>query len=734
MKKISLKLISFILALITVFLALLMAVSCSDKKEENEEKAPQKMNVLVENGETKYKVVRSEDASKDVVQLAVNLRESIQNAFNCSIPIASDWLKPDEQPDPDANEIIVGDTNREASKEVKSTLGQNEWAVVDNGTQVVICANGGDEILALAVNWFIETYVENGKEVLEIPEKLDKREGAGDSVILSMGGISSASVVYPKGNENLKYMASLVQRHIKVNDKKIKLIDDSEPKSGYEIVIGKTKRDDETVTGAGQYKVSVSDDCIKILGSDETALYYALNYFLEYGVEIKDTMVTVSKDYSLSGTLTDYTSSSWEMPIPYLSASKIAPMYNIGAGLENDKNQNTVTDSQMHLVSSANKAMFEGYGERLKSFGFKDVHTSNTDANVLKCYVLGEALVYVHFSPKQATMRVIWDKSSTCPVTKVDNKVEGNGSTEFYQYSLDYTNAPLNLTGQGINCGMLYIVKLSDNSLILVDSGHNNQSKDESLQGIYDFLYEITRTEPKQPLHIRFWYFTHADGDHNELVTKFFNYLDRKGLKFPIIDTIGHAYPSERANEKFNKTSGAYAMLDFMRERYFNTDFIKLHTGMVFNINEVTFEVISTVENLVDIYGQNPANYGGNDNCSVIRFHFGGKSILMQGDQGTDPQKYLLQMYDDGYFKSDVIQVSHHGFNKTYDMFDRIKPQYAFFPNAEKNVSDPVKKYLLTDVGPKNMYYAGDYTYGFKVVDGQIVITQYLRYDNPNKT
>ena len=723
------KVLSLILCVSMIFSTLVILASCKNDGKDKEPK--EDLAVIVDNGETKYTIVRSERAKEEIVDLAVSLRLSINEKFDCNIAIGSDWVKPGTEIDPSAYEILVGDTNRPETEEVKKDLAPNSWAIKNVGNKLVICASD-NAMLAVAVEWFVKNYVDPADKQLSVPQKLDKTEGVGNALPISISGISAYQIVYPKGNENLEYYASLIQKHTMINEKKLDVVNNEAANSEQIISIFV-----DPSLAANEYKVTVDEGSVNISASDEDTLYYGLNYFLEYGTTVTDTMVTVAKDYSLGGKLENYSSDKWQMPVPAVEHSNIAPAYDIGCGLENDKNADTITDSYLHLVSNITPDKCNEYAKKLESFGFKNTYSANTDGNVLTCYRLGAAYVYVHTCPRQKNMRVIWDKSSTCEVTDVDYTAEGNGTTTFYQYSLDYTNSELNFTGTGINCGMLYIIKLSDNSLIFVDSGHNRQSGDASLKGLYDFLYEITGINKRDPLTIRFWYYTHPDGDHNELTMKFYDYIKNHGLKKPVVESLGFAYPSERANEKLGKTDGSYQMLELMKSNYPNINYLKLHTGMVFNIGEVKFEVISTIENFVGANGKIPEGYATNDVCTVARFSFDGMSVLMQGDQGAGTQKenYLTSLYSSEFIKSDVIQMAHHGFNQTNVMFKLCKPKYALLSNSRANLNSNVRKGFLSNTGltDNEILPAGDYTHALKMTNGNIEVTKIMRYDNPNK-
>lgn len=728
MKTSTSKILALLLCVSTLLTTLVVMASCGDKKGEDPK---EELTYIIENGDTKYNIVRADRASDKVVDMIVDLRLAINGKFGCDISIESDWVKPGEEPDPDAYEILVGDTNRPETQEVKQTLEGNTWAVHNKGNKLVICATD-EAMLAVALDWFIENYVNASDKQLGVPKNMAKTEGFTDELPISVKGISSYQIAYTKGNADLQYYASLIQRHTSFSFSKMDVVADD--KINGENVISVAV---DNTLAANEYKVTVDKSMVNVRGGDEDSLYYALNYFLEYGLSVSDTIVTLKKDYSLSGKLENYFSNRWDMPVPALDHSSIAPAYDIGAGLENDKNADTITDSYLHLASNIADDKVTQYTQKLESFGFKSVYSADTDGNTLTCYRLGKAYVYLHHCPRQKALRVIWDKSSTCEVSDVEYTAQGNGTTTFYQYSLDYTNAELNFTGKGINCGMLYIIKLSDNSLILVDSGHNKQSSDKSLQGLCDFLYEITKTDKKDSLNIRFWYYTHPDGDHNELTMKLFNYMKDHGYKIPNVEALGFAYPSERANDNLSKTDGSYQMLELMKSNYPDINYLKLHTGMVFNIGEVKFEVISTVENFVGTNGKIPNKYGTNDVCSVVRFSFDGMSVLMQGDQGagTEKENYLINLYSPDFIKSDVIQIAHHGFNNTSNMFALCKAEYALLSNSRANLNGSVKESLKKrgGVAEENILDAGDYTYGLKMTDGQIEVIKIMRYDNPNK-
>jgi len=724
MKIFSRKALAILLCIATLVSFTAVFTSC---KKETAEAAKK---IIVENGASEYVVIRAEKADEATMDLVVSLRVAIEENCGCNIKIASDWVRSESDIDPSAKEILVGNTNRPETKEVLDTLEENSWAVVDKGNKIVICANNS-ALLTTAVQWFMDNCINEADKTVAITEKLVKTEGFGDGMPICIGGVSDYQVVYPKGNETLEYYASLFGLRASVT----KVVDDSKAATEKEIVIGNTKRKDVTLSGTNQYSITTENSKVYINATDDRTLYYAVNYYIEHGMTIKDTVVSAPADYEKSGALTNYFANKWVLDLPCIDEGKATLGYNIGTGLASDLDAETPIDSYMHLVSEVEYSAFENYAKKLESFGFKKIYTSKTENNDLWCYRLGAAYAYIHYTPSQKYIRVVWDKSSNCEVSDVDSPAEQTGTTTFYQYSLDYEGAKLNYSDYGINCGMLYIVKLQDNSLILVDGGIEGQASEKSLKGLTDFLYEITGTPQKEALKVRFWYFTHPDGDHAGLSYRFLDFVKSNGHKAVDVQALGFNFPSERANETVTKTTSSYNMIDYMNKNYPNVKYLKLHTGMTFNIAEVNIEVLGTIENIVNLKGSIPSNYDTNDTCSLLRFNFGGKSVLMTGDIGNDVSVEFAHtaLYSAGYLKSDILQASHHGYNLITTINNSCDPEYVLISNAYEYLltrSDKYNHYTKLTT-PNKVFFAGNFTTALAVTGGKIEVTKIPRYDNP---
>ena len=732
MKRYFTKGLSLILCVATLLSFAVIFISCNSPKDENDTK---EMTVIVEDGQSSYAIIRQDKIGKVILNSVQKLYKTVYEDCGCNIRLTTDWVKSEEDIDPDAKELLIGNTNRPETKEVLESLEPNSWAVVNKGNKIVICASN-DALLSAAVDWFIENCVNTDDKTVKIAKNLVKTDGFGNNIPISIGGASSYQIVYPKGNGTLEYYAGLIQRRTKINGEKIEVVPDIKAQSENEIVIGKTNRGENvSFDSAYGYSITTKDNSIYINAANEKVLYYAVNYFIEHGLTISESVVSCPSDYNQSAILENYYSEKWGLNLPYIEEGNIAPMYNTGTGLVSDEKADTIYNSYMHLVSNVKYTYLENYAKKLESFGFKKIYSSKTDENDLWCYRLGGAYAYIHYSPNLKCIRVIWDKSSTCEVSDIEYVEEQTGTTTFYQYSLDYTDAKLNFSGYGANCGMLYLVKLQDNSLIMIDSGGAGQGSDKSLKGLCDFLYKITNTKQNEALKIRFWYFTHPDGDHNGLFNKLMDYMQRNNLKIPDLEALGFNYPSKRANGTVNVTGASYQMIANVNKLYPDINYLKLHTGMVFNIGELKFEVLGTVESLVEASGKIKDTYDTNDTCALVRFSFGGKSVLIAGDIGNDigSVAWYTALYSSEYLKSDILQASHHGYNLTTKLNASCAPEYVLISNSAEYLSTRKThyEYYLNLVETSKLHFAGNYTTALEVANGKITFVKIHRYDYP---
>ena len=95
-------------------------------------------NDIIKNGIAIYSIVRGEDSNDNIAGYARDIYNAIFDATGIALEIKTDYLKRGEVADSTSYEILIGDTNRPESKEVKDSLKANEYAVKTVGNKIVI--------------------------------------------------------------------------------------------------------------------------------------------------------------------------------------------------------------------------------------------------------------------------------------------------------------------------------------------------------------------------------------------------------------------------------------------------------------------------------------------------------------------------------------------------------------------------------------------------------------------
>ena len=407
----------------------------------------------------------------------------------------------------------------------------------------------------------------------------------------------------------------------------------------------------------------------------------------------------------------------WGLSGPAPVSESIAKgYYNAGSGLADDTVTETREFSRMQIISEASEADFHTYTKQFADAGYACVLDNTIGANLFRAYTDGKTVWHLSYLPHREEIRVVEDVCST-PLNEFAYKATGSQKTTVYQYGL-YYDPNNDVTDRTVNCGMFYVVRLSDNSLILVDGGHIYQASDKTVAHMMDFLHEITGTKDGETITIAAWYITHAHGDHVSGTAKLLNrYHDQLDLK-----RVMYNFPS------FQVRASGYDPLTtvakgIVRRLYPDVQFLKLHSGMRFPLADTEIEILYTHEDVVcpeTGFTYTPGDY--NCTSTVLRLFFDGGSVLLLGDISEAAEAVMAERYNAEVLKSDVVQVAHHCFNRLTSIYNLADAPIALMPNSYNGSHQPenlvkldeVLKHVVDD----QIYYEDARTVGLAVVDG----------------
>jgi hypothetical protein len=466
-------------------------------------------------------------------------------------------------------------------------------------------------------------------------------------------------------------------------------------------------------------KLDVTCESPKVTISEEMIAEITIDTIISTTEDI-DVNITANADFNIINSLATVTLSPSFPGFVKYPEGLMSTMYNAGPGMAIDQNSATTEDSKMIVISNTNLNTFTTYIQSLVNKGFTQVSTTSIDNNVYYTLKNEDQLYYLYYTASKKQVRIIQDNSNRATLTELDTLEQGTGETEFYLYSLDYTH------GEGqtsktdywkIDCGAMLIMKLKDNSLFIVDAGHERQSSNAALEGLLNFMYEITGQDTGTTLNIRAWFYSHAHGDHVYMtypfLEKYHNVLNIESVLFNI--------PS------FQIMSGGYDAGTFLMKQAFNTyypncKYVKLHTGQKFSLQGVLFDVLFTHEDGVSAAGTNTiGNF--NETTTVLAITMDGKKIMLLGDTDGIGQSQMISMYSGATLKSDCVQTTHHGYNNIPLLYKAIGAPLALFCNSSKNAKDNnMSKYLDVINAASNVktLFADPETYKLTVEDGVI--------------
>ena len=393
----------------------------------------------------------------------------------------------------------------------------------------------------------------------------------------------------------------------------------------------------------------------------------------------------------------------------------------------------------MCIITNTNKVEFGEYVNTLLESGYTKVFSRKLKGNI-KENIFGKFLakdgshsVYIALFQYLNQVRVIVDNHKDTLGT-YNYTPTGDSPTELYMYSLSQSHdgyvmasdADL-ITQYRSGAGSMFVMKMSDNSLFIIDGGSSNQNGDRACAELYSFLRSITGVPEGQRMVINTWHISHPHSDH---VTGFTRFLKKYRNEFEL-KTILYNFDIEC--DTFNYIQAVAKM--FPDVKYY-----KPHTGDRFTVSGIQFDVLYTAE---DRYQPNSNNqlilndssciaYIHENNIStVLQFELDGKKVLLTGDlQKADAT--LMAMYDPSVLKSDVMQIPHHGIDNHTELAKVVAPSVAFSNQtwgATMNQQRYYNNYLGWSPYIGKIYYAGSETVGYSGSKGVFYRKAFTGYD-----
>lgn len=306
---------------------------------------------------------------------------------------------------------------------------------------------------------------------------------------------------------------------------------------------------------------------------------------------------------------------------------------------------------------------YQKYLTEITRQGFTLYAENSIEGNLFATYIKSGCLVQTAVILTDKTFRVAVD-TKTALYANRPQPCSRVVQPALWQFETDHTL---------IDCGMCYVMQCPDGSFFIIDSAHAYSLRDNDR--LHDFLIEHT---PKgQKCVIAGWYFSHGHADH---ICKFMDFLKYNTADVEI-ERIYYNFPRtthpdaqywDTADRKF--TDNFLALLT----HYPNIPVVHLHIGQRFYVRDFAFTVLCTHE---EVYPASLRTY--NNSSTVLLCDAAGSRIFFPGDASDESDRILLSFYKN-IFRSDIMQVSHHGhFGLSAEFYKKANAPVVLFPTTQ---------------------------------------------------
>jgi glyoxylase-like metal-dependent hydrolase (beta-lactamase superfamily II) len=349
-----------------------------------------------------------------------------------------------------------------------------------------------------------------------------------------------------------------------------------------------------------------------------------------------------------------------------------------------DKSLPLSDESLVEIASSTTSANFNSYLDKLRLYGYTEDYSLTRDGNEFALFTDGEHNVYTYFTKNTKEVRIILDRTGELISTFGYTYEKQPGErTVVYQYGIPMSPDGVNNTENKINCGMMYVIKLADNKLIVIDGGGYQQFDTNEIDGLMAFMREITgKTSGK--IDVAAWYITHCHSDHG---AGFCLFLKKYGSSINLERLIWN-FPSVYTEDGIlSGHKGNYQKIIGYIQNYVNPNvkYLKIHNGETVTLCDLTINCIYTHEDLVDPKtGYTKINADFNNSSTLSRFDFDGLRFMLLGDINQPGQNRAVAINSDSVFLSDIVQMAHHVYNNVQTLYNKIRATAVFVPQSPK--------------------------------------------------
>lgn len=383
--------------------------------------------------------------------------------------------------------------------------------------------------------------------------------------------------------------------------------------------------------------------------------------------------------------------------------------------------------SQLFNLTDTRDDEVAGFVDYLMENGWELKSPTSIEGNNFFRLTHGRLKVSINYYGNTNSAAIVADQSGNVSPDDISYTYEPKTgeAAEVYMFGLKMDPFGYNWNEEGNtngypNNGECLVIKCADNSVIIVDGGEKRQMAADDQTRFIKFLHEITGKSEDEAITISAWYITHFHGDH---VLGMCELLKNNSKKFRLERVICNM-PSLQAvsTSKPNKTNFQNPA-DLILKYYPKCQEIKVHTGDVLRIADVTMTTLFTHEDIVDPTGKFTST-DFNTTSTVMKIEAAsGMSMVVTGDMSVEAETILCRNFSPETLKCHILQQPHHNLNNNEKIYEFANTQVMLFTQREgqfdKDSNRRSQAYLAQELS-REWYCQGDKTVGFGVVNGKV--------------
>jgi beta-lactamase superfamily II metal-dependent hydrolase len=642
--------------------------------------------VIEASGEPAFTVVSPENADKATYAAVTKLISSVRGATSVNLSVQDNYFKGEGSAD--AKEILIGLTTRVESIEATDNLDDYSYHIGITESKVIITAKNA-YLLDRAVEHFCELFVtsENADasyeaRTLSLPASLSYTHTE-RILVLSNASVTPYALIYPAGADErlLSAIDRLCGFFYYLTGATLPVYSDAQSvESGdnvTEILIGATNRHASVLAGVrlgpADWAVTTAGKRLVVHGGSTNPICEAIDRLID-------------ELYKLSEQQNPKSNSDGYDPRPLLCYPEETALAGINApDIPSLTGYTEIGESAYMLYrTGCNAEDLAAYLSTLTASGYKLHQQRAVGALSAATLYSDNEILNVTFSLTDNTLRVAVDprtESALPPI--VEKHHQGRTNVEPLFIQLGGMDA-LYLTK---DCGMSYVVRLTDGTFIVVDGGWTDSAIAKQL---YNALGEHNVLGEK-PV-IRCWIFTHAHVDHIGAFKTFTEkYADKVELQ-----SVSYSFPTSAQAQIHGGRSVVReieAFRGYIAQYGEDVTVYKARTGQLYEFADCSLEMLFSLED----YEQPKRLTNFNDSSLVFAMTLSdaqgtSQRFMMLGDCSVASAAILVARYGN-YLQSDVVQVAHHGYDGgTAALYDAVSAAVVFWPCPLYNPQKPSSK------------------------------------------